>query len=51
MPFVQRLQFLEKLEEPRGLGDVGTHLREFGQDLTLAGNVLATGHDISLDTT
>ncbi len=50
MPFVQRLQFLQKLEEPRGFGDVGAHLREFGQDLTLADNVLATGRDISLYT-
>ncbi len=50
MAFVQRLNFLEKLEEPRGFGDVGANLREFGQDLTLADNVLATGRDISLYT-
>ncbi len=49
MAFLQGLQFLQKLEEPRGFGDVGTPLRGFGQDLTPAGNVLATGGDISLN--
>jgi|EndMetStandDraft_5_1072996.scaffolds.fasta_scaffold736368_1 hypothetical protein len=48
MAFVQRVQFFEKLEEPPSFGDIGTHLSEFGQDLTLANNVLMTGGDISL---
>ncbi len=48
MMFVQHLKFLQKLEEPRGFGHVCAPLREFGQDLSLADNVLATGGDISL---